>query len=464
MISVVINKERTEAQLTIKPDPDNQTTISADQLVAALKQKNVIVGISKKNLFAIRDKFNHTPTQATSTIIARGQSQKPVSQHNYKFHFSTNINIGKLQGSDQIDYKNKGVIKFFRPGDILLKITLGQEGTPGRLIDGSIVKNEPLKPLIRYKAGSGVTLDENGTQLTYKAIATGQPTLNGDTLEISETFHLDADVDLETGHIKFEGPVEVSGNLLAGFHIISNTNIFIGKTVSGSIRTKGDLTANGGIIGSETEKIAIGGDLVCEYISAVNNLQTGGSITVSKHIINSQVITGKTVSCQEMITGDSKIVAFLGVTCGELGSDQGSHTTIETGVALDLNERIKKIDEFMEPLTTQSIAIVDKLGIHVLMKKDTSALPEEEQPEAEKTLKQYLEIEENITRLKDKKSELEEKIEAGLKARITVKKCAYPGTTIKIGLETYMVERSITGPIEFFLDKDSKTITFERLT
>ncbi|MCD6532751.1 MAG: DUF342 domain-containing protein [Deltaproteobacteria bacterium] len=464
MISVAVNQEKSEARLSITPDPENENAITADQLVTVLKKNNVVAGISKKNLFAIRDKFNHDPTKAISAIIARGLAKKPVVQHKYNFHFTTSTNIGKLKGADQIDYKNKGTIKFFKPGEVLLEITLGHNGTPGKLIDGTIIKNEPLAPLRRYKAGSGVALDENNTQLIYKVTNAGHPILDGDKLEISDTFNLDGDVDLETGHIKFEGSIKISGNLLSGFHIISNADVFVEKTISGSIRTKGNLTSNGGIIGSDNEKIAVGGDLICEYISTVNNLRTGGSITASKHIINSHIIAGTTVSCQEMITGESKVVAFLGVTCGELGSDEGSQTTIETGGALDLHEKIKKIDEFMEPLITQSIDMVDKLGLQILMNKDTSSLPEDERPEAEKILKQYLEIEENVTRLKKKKSELEEKVEAGLRARITVKKCAHPGTTIKIGLENYVVERSISGPIEFFLDKDSKVITFERLT
>ncbi|MCD6292866.1 MAG: DUF342 domain-containing protein [Deltaproteobacteria bacterium] len=464
MIGVTVNQEKTEARLTINPDPKNEKTVTADQLVATLKKNNVVAGISKKSLFALRDKFNQDPTRPVSTIIARCLPKKPVVQHNYNFYFSTGKNIGKLQGSNQIDYKSKGTIKSFKPGEALLEITLGQNGTPGKLTNGSVIKNEPLKPLLGYTAGSGVTLDKSDSHLIFTATTNGRPILNGNKLEISESFSQNGNIDLETGHIVFEGPVNISGNLLAGFHIISNSDITIGKTVSGSIRTKGNLTSNGGIIGSENEKIIIGGNLVCEYISAAENLRTGGSITVTKHIINSQIIAGKTVSCQEMITGESKIIAFLGVTCGELGNDEGSQTTIEIGGALDLHEKIKKIDEFLEPLVQQSIAMVDKLGLQVLMKKDTSSLPEEERPEAEKTLQQYLETEENIVRLKQKKSELEKRIEAGLAARVTVKKQAHPGTTIKIGLENYVVERSISGPIEFFLDKDSKVITFERLT
>ena len=463
MINVIVNQERTEAKLEIVPEPENFEEISADQLVAILKKEGVIAGISKKHLIAVRDKFNHDQSQPVTTIIAKGMPSKPVLQHQYQFHFSTGKNIGQVKGSDQIDYKSKGVIKYLQPGDVLLEINLGQEGVPGRLVDGSVTKNTPLTPLRKYKAGPGVALEEKDKTIIYSATTPGQPLLKGDQLEISEIYQLKGDVDLETGHIKFAGPIEISGSLLADFKIISNADVSIGKTISGSIKTKGNLTAKGGIIGSETEKIIVGGELICEYISTAQHIQTGGPITVSKHIINSHIISNQTVSCQESITGESKISAFYGVTCAELGNDQGSETSIEIGDATDLNERLKKIEEFLEPLTAESIAIVDQLGMQVLMKKDTSILPEEKRPEADKLLQKYLAIEENAGRLKAKKSELEAKAEAGLKARVTVKDCAHPGTTIKIGLETYTIDRTVSGPVEFYFDHDKKTITFERL-
>ncbi len=463
MINVIVNQERTEAKLEIVPEAENFEAITADQLVAVLKKEGVVAGISKKNLFAIRDKFNSDPSQPVTSLIARGMPPQPVLQHQYQFLFSTGKNIGQVKGLDQIDYKSKGVIKYLQPGDTLLEINLGREGVPGRLVDGSVTKNTPLTPLRKYKAGTGVALEEKDNKITYSATTAGQPLLKGDQLEISDTYQLDGNVDLETGHIKFAGPIEISGSLLADFRIISNADITIGKTVSGSIKTKGSLTAKSGIIGSETEKIIVGGELVCEYISNARHIQTGGPVTVSKHIINSSISSNKTVSCQESITGDSRISAFYGVTCAELGSDQGSETSIEIGDATELNERLKKIEEFLEPLTAESMAIVDQLGMPVLMKKDTSGLPEEKRPEADRLLQKYLEIEENADRLKAKKSELETKAEAGLKARVTVKECAYPGTIIKIGLETYTIDRIISGPVEFYFDHAKKTITFERL-
>ncbi len=463
MINVTVNPEQTEARISITPESEGFPEITVDQMVAALKKAGVVAGISKKSMFAVRDKFNHDPSQPITAVIARGRPPKPVTQHRYEFNFSTSRHIGKVTGANRIDYKSKGIIKYMQPGDILLKITLGREGVPGQLVNGDIIKGTPLTPLRKYKAGAGVTLTETEKALIYSAATAGQALLNGDKIEISDSYTLDGDVDMDTGHIKFAGPIKISGCLRAGFKITSNADITIGKTASGSIRTKGNLFVTGGIIGDENEQIIVGGELSCEYISAAQHIQTAGPITVTKHIINSTIATKKTVSCQESITGDSNISAFYGVTCAELGTDKGSGTSIEIGDTTKLHERLKKIEEFLEPLVADSVAIVDKLGMKVVMRKDTSGLPEEKRAEADKLLQEYLEIEANVDRLKAKKKELEDRAEAGLKARVTVKECAHPGSIIKIGLESYTIDRTISGPVEFYFDQDKKTITFERL-
>ena len=99
MISVTVNQEKTEARLSITSDPENPATVTADLLVAALKKDKVVAGISKKSLFAIRDRFNHDPDKPFTTLVARGQPKKPVSQHRYKFYFTTLNNVfpGKLR-------------------------------------------------------------------------------------------------------------------------------------------------------------------------------------------------------------------------------------------------------------------------------------------------------------------------------------------------------------------------------
>ncbi|MBN2707321.1 MAG: DUF342 domain-containing protein [Deltaproteobacteria bacterium] len=461
MIKIEINATKTEARLTILPDQEEESGISIGQLAVALKTNNIVSGISKKNLQDVMERFNQNPEQPASTIIAMEIPAKETIQHQYQFYFSSGKNIGQLRGNDKIDYKQKGTIRYFNTGDPLLIVTLGREGSPGRLVDGTIVACAALEPLTKYSAGSGVVLEEEENRLLFKAEACGRPLLNNKILSIENSLAVDGDVDLETGHIEFAGPIRIGGNLLAGFHVISNSDVTIGSTLSGSVRTRGNLLTRGGIIGADHQKIAVAGDLVCDFISGVNHLQTGGNLNVNKHIINSRIIVGKNLTCGEMITGDCWIQAFNGVSCTELGSDQGSDVRIEVGGNKELKGRIKKIEEFMEPLTGQSIAIVDQMGLQALMKKDISLVPEAYRAQAEKIFQQYATLESDISRLKNKKNELEKMIELGLQSRVTVRKRVYPGTIIKIGQELYEVKRENNGPLEFFFDNREKVITFE---
>ena len=466
MIQVTVNEQKSEARLTITPDPDTDQ-VTSDQLIAALKQNNVVFGISRKQLFALRDRFNQNPAQEISAVIARSQAPEATSQPTCNFYFRRQRLSSHMTGNDkdQVDHKDKGITRYFKPGNPLLVVNPGRPGKAGHLIDGTTISPEPLKNIPTYRAGSGVTLEKGTEKFIYRAAVAGQAHLDQHhTISISTTFHHDGDIDMETGHIEFAGPVTVNGCLRAGFHIFSNADINITKTVSGTIKTRGNLKVDGGIIGSEQEQILVGGQLSCEYISGCVKLHAGKQLLVGKHIINSILLCDDRIICNENITGECQISAFLGLTCDELGSEQGSQATIKIGDFTKHREKLAKIEEYLEPLIQESIAMVDQLGLQVLMQKDVSGLPPEKQPEAKKILQRYLEIDDQVNRLKIKKSDLEKKIEAGLSGRVIVKKFAHPGNLIIIGLENYTIKTGLSGPIEFYFDPQHKTITFERIT
>ena len=113
----------------------------------------------------------------------------------------------------------------------------------------------------------------------------------------------------------------------------------------------------------------------------------------------------------------------------------------------------------MEPMIERSIEIVDLVSLPVIMKKDPSMLPAERQEEAAGLINEYQKIDAQITLLKNKKTELEKKSVAARQARITVHQQVYPGILIRIGHETYQVDKLLSGPIAFWLDPVDKKIT-----
>ncbi|MEA3241675.1 MAG: FapA family protein [Pseudomonadota bacterium] len=461
MIQVQTSNDRLKASVEIIFESAGETPLTADEIRSALTDHQVTAGIDDQAIEVFCQQAKANPGQPIKGIVAHGTPLTATIQPNYQFKFSTRKSIGQVLESGKIDYRDRGMINFTKSGTLLLDVIPGKAGISGLQVDGTITEAEDLEPLKKINAGKNVKLETTDEgHLHYLAQADGQADLQGSELVIENMFTVDGNVDLNTGHIKYQGPIHVTGNLLSGFAAISNSDVFIDKLIDGgSVKAKGDLVVGTGIIGSEKSSITVLGNIKSEYIASLGSCQAKGSIVVEKHVINSTLVAGGAIRCAGKITGECSISAFSGIETGELGSEGSSRTTVEVGNDIFIRERLQKIDRIMEPMIERSIEIVDLVSLPVIMKKDPSMLPAERQEEAAELINEYHKIDSQITLLKKKKTELEEKSAAARQARITVHQQVYPGVLIRIGHETYQVDKPLSGPIAFWLDPVDRKIT-----
>lgn len=154
----------------------------------------------------------------------------------------------------RIDYYEVHGIKGVEPGAILAVKDPGKPGVPGMNVFGEEIPVAPLKD-VDILVGEGATLSEDG----LKAIATtaGLPTLQSGVIRVTNVFELDGNADVSTGNITMDGAIIIKGNVLENVKVEStNGNIVVNGLVSGAI------------------------------------LRTGGSITVLKNAIRSQLYAG----------------------------------------------------------------------------------------------------------------------------------------------------------------------------
>ncbi len=460
MIHVQTSDDRLKATVEIIFDSTTETVPTVEDIHATLAEHGVVAGVDDQAIAVFCQQAEANPGQPIKGIVARGTPFTPTIQPQYLFKFSTRKSIGKVLESGKIDYRERGMINFITSGTELLEIIPGKAGISGLTIDGEIIEAEPLHPLKKIHAGKNVSLETSSdSHLHYLAQADGQVDLQGSELVIENIFTVEGNVDLNTGHVKYQGPVHVTGNLLAGFAVISNSDVFIDKLIDGgTVKAKGDLVVGTGIIGNEKASITVLGNIKSEYITGLNNCQAKGSIIAEKHIINSTLTSGGAIRCAGKITGECFISAFSGIETGELGSEAGSQTVVEVGNDVFIRERLQKIDQVMEPLIKRSIEIVDAVSLPVIMKKDPSTLPANQQEKAAALINEYTKIDTQITLLKKKKTELERKIADARQAKITVHQQVHPGVMIKIGHESYQVAKALNGPVTFQLDPVSKKI------
>jgi hypothetical protein len=462
MFLVHLSDDLLTATLEFVPEtgaPSSAPTIPT--IMEVLRHHQVTAGIDQQALEDFCTQIGAHPDQPRRCTVARGTPFKETVQPQYKVHFVTKRAVGQQLESGRIDYHDRGIINYFKAGSILLEVIPGRPGTAAQRVDGTTTAPAPLRPLRTIKAGKNIAVETtaDGRQVFTATIA-GQARMDGSQISVENLFQVDGDVDLGTGHIKYQGPIRISGNVLAGFTVMSNSDILVAKLVDGgTIKTKGDLVVGRGIVGSDSGSLTVYGNIKAEYISGVQHCAVRGSIVAEKHIINSRLRAGGAVRCNGKITGECHITAFSGIETGELGSEIGNPLTVEVGNDSFIRERLTKIEQAIHLLVERSIALVDELGMPVIMNRDVSRLPPGSRETAETRLKEYLHIDQQINLLKQKKSELEEKGAAAHQARVTVHHAVHPGVVIRIGREIYPVDKPIRGFVEFRLDPHSRRIT-----
>lgn len=154
----------------------------------------------------------------------------------------------------RIDHYEVHGIKGVEEGAVLAEMIPGRPGVPGMTVYGSPIPVESLED-VSIQVGQGVMLSEDGRQ----AIATtsGLASLSGSVISVTDVFELNGNADVSTGNITMDGGIIIKGNVLENVKVESKTGlILVNGLVSGAV------------------------------------LRTGGSITVVKNVVRSQLYAG----------------------------------------------------------------------------------------------------------------------------------------------------------------------------
>ena len=270
-----------------------------------------------------------------SLVVARGTAPVCGSPPEIQFHFETDpLKTGTERDDGTIDWKNRGGIPQVMAGDALATVTPGIPGTVGKDVFGNDIPDP--KPLgAMPTCGKGTGLSEDG--LTFSAVRNGmaQISANG-VLDVLETLTIDGDIGLDTGHVDFDGHIEVAGSVQEGYRVSGGSMRVTGIT-GADVTLTGDLVVTGGIYDA-TVKCA--GSLRASHIHK-SRIYNGKDLTAGREIIDSQVETnGKCVISGGIILS-SEISAKMGIITANVGTDAAKPSTLSVGVDLKLQRQIK---------------------------------------------------------------------------------------------------------------------------
>jgi uncharacterized protein len=291
--------------------------------------------------------------------VAEGQAPEPGRDPEIKYYFDTDpLKIGMIKEGGIIDYRDRGDIPQVKKGVLLAEKIPGETGKEGRDLYDRILP-APLPAQVKLRCGKGIERSEDGLKAFAKVDGRPEISSTGEVF-VSPVLKISGDVDLKTGHVDFEGHVEVAGAVQDGFRV-SAARLRAREIVKAEVLVSGDVVVSGGIIGSN---VKAEGSIQAKYLHD-SHVEAVGNLQIQKEIRDSEVEISGTCMMEFGRILSSHVSARKGIRAMEIGSGSSRPCILSVG----LDDRVKREKKRIRKGMTQRqeardnlLLLLDSLG------------------------------------------------------------------------------------------------------
>lgn len=447
-----VSSDCMEALLTISPLEGS--TLTRNLIEKRFEAEGIRSGILWDEVESCIQRVN-AGSMVTGDIVAVGKHPVEGKNAHVNYYFEHESKKSRLSSSRKSKkFNSKAVTNVGKSRLIAEKIPMvaGTDGVDiyAKVLSCQEVHDIPLIP------GENTTLDDQGRLFS---LAEGKPRIEkSGRVSVIPIYTIEGDLDISTGNIKFDGNIEVLGNVMSGLMIEAGGDIYVRGGVDGSkLVSNGSMFINGGFTGGKRGFLKVGGDC---YVGHCNTgtIEVAGDLYVEKEILNAQIYTSghlKFESKGALIGG--QIFVGKNLEAYNIGSNFGITTHVFMGQKELINRRLKKAYARKREREKQ-IDLIQR-SIHKL--KLQKNIMDQNFERNKQILLQLVEgqniFHKDLSSLHDEIKNLKE-----LKSRFTVHfvriaGSVFPGTKLSIGESVHVVERR-SSKIEFYEDPTNRSI------
>ena len=452
------NQLECRADITVHNTADS---IPPAELISILRNNDITqtVDLEQIAIFCTEAALGEDPQQF---IIAQGK--EPI--HGKDGWFELVVTTGNEEAdlvedlSGRIDFKSLQTFSNVVPGQHIGNI---HPPVPGEA--GTTITNETIPPLegkpIHIVPGSGVRFSEDSLQAI--AERAGRVIFENNVLSVVEEFVVNGDVDLNIGHIHFNGFVDIKGDVLDDFNISATKGINITGAVGAcQISSEGPVTL-GTMAGRGTGTIACNGSLQARYLNQVQ-VECRGDVNISHELRNSVIKSTGSINIPKGLVTGGELVALEGIEIKILGAKSGTKTYLTSGIYFPETDRLQYLRSQLKSLMTQ----LEKIGTTL---RDLNKNPLQKH---RKALREAIELRMEILNQRQVNLESErEKVAEELlnfatdehptaNPKINILSTVEEGVTIKLGDTSAEISSDIAGPVSII--ENAETGAFRYLT
>lgn len=432
---VEVSLDKMTAFIRFYPPSKGGSLMSKKDILGELQYNKISHGIQEK----VIDVFMMARQYCLNIPIAKGTKPVLAQDTQIEYFFNTKpLAKPKLLEDGSVDFHELNLFTPCHKGDLLAKLTPHTLGAPGMDVFGkSIPQNKPKIKLL--KCGRNIEMNSDKTTLT--SLVDGNVSLTQDTVFVSDTYTVPADVDASTGDLDYDGNIVVTGVVKTGFTVRAKGDIQVNGVVEGAtLIAGGNIVIKRGVQGMGKGKLVCGGDICAQFFESAN-VEAEGNVTAGSILhstINSKgkvVVSGKkgfivggVINCQDYVEVNS------------IGNKMETQTLINVGVKTELYEEMKGLVSEV----TEMNKVIEETSSYLNVYKEKLKKGISLSPENLKQIKQYnAQLDEVLASKKTKnermvaiKSELD-RCNAG---KIRVLGYAYRGAMFFISRYSYTVK------------------------
>lgn len=338
MVKIRVTDDRMMAVIRFYPPSKNGNFMSEQEILNELKKEGIIFGISTKIIAAymMGRQFCRDIPIAKGKPVVQGKNAEII----YKFETQPTAKP-KLLEDGSVDFHELNMFTSVKKGDLLAELIPDVPGESGTDICGKEVLPAKVNKRV-LKFGRNIILSEDKTKI-YSDVD-GDVKLEIDTVFVSNTYNVPADVDTSTGDIHYNGNVYVSGNVRSGFKIEATGDIEVNGVVEGAtLIAGGSIVLKRGVQGMSKGYLQAGQDIVTKFMEsctakAGNIINTGSSLHSDLEAGDMIVVSGR----KGFVIGGN-VSAGKKIEASVFGNKMNTATTLKVGVAPEVMDRFKEL-------------------------------------------------------------------------------------------------------------------------
>ncbi len=420
---IVISQDKMSAKMKLSRN-DSGNEWSMKELIELIRSKNVKASLRED---AIADVIEN---EIYDVYIEISKGKEPVQGKDgyYIYHVDTPAEEHgpKVLEDGSVEYVHTVKHTVVDEGCLLAEYVSPTNGEYGYTVENAMLTPKRGKDLPKLK-GKGFYIEDN----KYYAACHGKVELTERGFRVTNLLEVNGNVDINYGHIEFDGDLYVNGDVKSGMTIKVSGNVEIKGHVGNCVIEAGkNITVQNGMQGKFYGKLIAGGDIYCKFFENSEAVAKGNIMVRS--VMNSQLqAEGKvTVEGKDAVVLGGSLHAIQGMELTEVGNESEIETVLVAGALPETLRRDAELGGLIQKVTGE-VDLLER-SAKVLERMEKTNLTKEVNNRRMKIIQAKVIKSTELKKYQVEKKRSEALIQSGRGANIVVQKVIYPGCHVEI--------------------------------